>query len=131
VASLADFQVIHAKIGCGISNGAIGMNLDNPGRIIGLVVFLLLFASEFSIASPLQDASKTTDDNTTKKISMLFKAHCNRCHGEKKPGGMVRLDNLPFELNTNADVWFSIREQIDQELMPPDNQQRFPRPMPD
>lgn len=117
----------HAKIGCGISNGAIGMNLDNPGRIIGLVVFLWLFSSQFSIAAPLQDAGKTTDDNTTKKISMLFKAHCNRCHGEKKPGGMVRLDNLPFELNTNADVWFSIREQIDQELMPPDNPQRFPK----
>ena len=77
-------------------------------------------------AAPLQDANKVSDEST-KKITSLFKAHCNRCHGEKKPGGMVRLDNLPFDLASHSDIWFSVREQIDQELMPPDNGKKFPK----
>lgn len=96
-------------------------------RITTLVVILVAGMPGFLRAAPLQDASKVSDDATIKKITMLFKAHCNRCHGEKKPGGMVRLDNLPFDLSAHSDIWFSVREQIDQELMPPDNPQRFPK----
>ena len=96
-------------------------------RITTLVVILVASMPGFLRAAPLQDASKVSDDATIKKITMLFKAHCNRCHGEKKPGGMVRLDNLPFDLSAHSDIWFSVREQIDQELMPPDNPQRFPK----
>ena len=90
---------------------------------------MVIVTAGFLEAAPLQDANKVSDDST-KKITALFKAHCNRCHGEKKPGGMVRLDNLPFDLTSHSDIWFSVREQIDQELMPPDNGKSSPRKMP-
>ncbi len=87
---------------------------------------MVIITAGFLDAAPLQDANKVSDEST-KKITSLFKAHCNRCHGEKKPGGMVRLDNLPFDLTSHSDIWFSVREQIDQELMPPDNGKKFPK----
>ncbi len=92
-----------------------------------LILLLLINTPAWLDASPLQNAGNVSDDKTVKKITMLFKAHCNRCHGEKKPGGMVRLDNLPFELTSHSEIWFSVREQMDQELMPPGNPQRFPK----
>ena len=101
------------------------MEVSKSAQIIGLITWMMIVSSGFLNADPLQDANKVSDDATVKKITMLFKAHCNRCHGEKKPGGMVRLDNLPFDLTSHSDIWFSVREQIDQELMPPDNAQRF------
>ena len=103
------------------------MSVSKSAKIIGLITLLMILSSGFSNADPLQDATNVSDDATVKKITALFKVHCNRCHGEKKPGGMVRLDNLPFDLNSHSDIWFSVREQIDQELMPPDNSQKFPK----
>jgi uncharacterized membrane protein len=87
---------------------------------------MVIITAGYLDAAPLQDANNVSDEST-KKITALFKAHCNRCHGEKKPGGMVRLDNLPFDLASHSDIWFSVREQIDQELMPPDNGKKFPK----
>ncbi|NBR05513.1 MAG: hypothetical protein EBT92_07065, partial [Planctomycetes bacterium] len=123
MASLAALKVNKIKV----TNGVVQMSVSKSAKIIGLITLLMILSSGFSNADPLQDATNVSDDATVKKITALFKVHCNRCHGEKKPGGMVRLDNLPFDLNSHSDIWFSVREQIDQELMPPDNSQKFPK----
>ena len=95
-------------------------------KLVLKTLVIVIITAGYLGAAPLQDANKVPDEST-KKITALFKAHCNRCHGEKKPGGMVRLDNLPFDLTSHSDIWFSVREQIDQELMPPDNGKNFPK----
>ncbi|MBY0528354.1 MAG: DUF1588 domain-containing protein [Gemmataceae bacterium] len=59
------------------------------------------------------------EDDFTKVIRPFLAAHCVKCHGEQKPAGKVRLDNLTGDARTESDRLLAIREQIRDGLMPP------------
>jgi mono/diheme cytochrome c family protein len=61
-------------------------------------------------------------------LKAFLAKHCIECHGEAKPKGDLRLDNLPFEFTRPADLeaWKSVRERVSAGTMPPEK-----KPKPD
>ena len=74
--------------------------------------FLLL-----SLAMPLRAQS-------TSELDGFFEEHCNRCHGEKKEKGHLRLDTLSrdFSSEEDAERWFEIITRIGAGEMPPEDE---------
>ncbi len=89
-------------------------------------IFLSLILTSLASGQTLSNDVKLTNaEDSPLKIRAILKSHCNNCHGEKKPAGMARLDNLNFDFSVAADMWFAIKEQIEQELMPPENSRKL------
>jgi mono/diheme cytochrome c family protein len=56
------------------------------------------------------------------KYRAFFKSYCTECHGEEKQKGKVRLDNIPFALDTlkQAEDWAKILNSLNSGDMPPE-----------
>ena len=84
-------------------------------------LFLLFVLS--SVAAHAADAAK---ENYAKVVKPFFAEHCNRCHGEKKQKGDLRVDDLPmdFESPKISGHWMEIMERINSGDMPPEDEKR-------
>src|SRR6476660_4535816 len=82
---------------------------------------LLVGTSHSAFAAPA--ANQAEFDKTVKPF---FAAHCIKCHGEIKPKGDLRLDNisLDFAVPSNATHWTDILDRINSGAMPPMDQKR-------
>ncbi len=54
----------------------------------------------------------------------FLRAHCFKCHSEKKKSGGVRLDDLPADPARDVERWLAVRDQIRDGLMPPAKEPR-------
>lgn len=70
------------------------------------------------------------EDARSTLVAPFFQEHCNRCHGEKKQKGDLRVDDLKVDLQSPATMahWEEIMNRINSGDMPPDDE---PRPNPD
>src|SRR3954447_5087096 len=81
-------------------------------------LFLLLaLAAHATVRADTVPAANDYD----KVVKPFFAAHCNKCHGEKKPKGDLRLDNLPTDFVTPkiATHWTDIMDRMNAGAMPP------------
>lgn len=69
------------------------------------------------------------EDARSTLVAPFFQEHCNRCHGEKKQKGDLRVDDLKVDLQSPATMahWEEIMNRINSGDMPPDDE---PRPNP-
>ncbi len=65
-------------------------------------------------------------ESYNKLIKPFFSEHCEKCHGEKKKKGDLRLDTLgaDFESPAIAGHWMEIMERINSGDMPPEDEKR-------
>jgi mono/diheme cytochrome c family protein len=61
-----------------------------------------------------------------RKYEVLFKEHCLSCHNEEKRKGSVRLDNLPFEIESveTAERWQKVLNALNSAEMPPEEEKQ-------
>lgn len=52
-------------------------------------------------------------------VGDFLRAHCVKCHGALKQSGGIRLDELDGAVGRSIHIWFAIREQLADGLMPP------------
>ena len=86
-------------------------------RIIQLQwMFLWIVLAAFATAAAAQPQAVVN-----KKYELLFRDHCLSCHDEEKHKGSVRLDNLPFEINSLevAERWQKVLNSLNSGEMPP------------
>ncbi len=83
-------------------------------RLVSL--FSLLFGATLAFGQP-------ADPRFGESVAPFLKAHCVKCHGEEKPKGGVRLDDLTADAK-HADRWLAVRDQIRDGLMPPAKESR-------
>ena len=59
-------------------------------------------------------------------IKQFLAAHCLECHGAKEPAAGVRLDDLPFEIDTveAAERWQKMLDVLNSGEMPPEEKPR-------
>ena len=59
-------------------------------------------------------------------IDPFLAAHCLECHGDKEPAAGVRLDDLPFEIDTveAAERWQKMLDVLNSGEMPPEEKPR-------
>jgi hypothetical protein len=69
----------------------------------------------------LCSASQASEGEYDKVVKPFLAAHCVKCHGEVKPKGDLRLDNLPLDFVTpaNATHWTDIMDRMNSGAMPP------------
>lgn len=72
---------------------------------------------------PILRADEQPHAQLDEKHRTFFRDYCIECHGEKKQKGKLRLDDLPFALDTveRADRWQKILNQVNSGEMPPDD----------
>ena len=65
-----------------------------------------------------------------KIVQPFFKEHCNRCHGEKKQKGDLRVDTLAIDFDSPKTMgnWEEIMNRINSGDMPPDDVDKRPKP---
>ncbi|MEK6233438.1 MAG: DUF1592 domain-containing protein, partial [Planctomycetales bacterium] len=62
-----------------------------------------------------------------RKPGRFFRAHCIKCHGEKKPEGDFRIDNLSPKVGfEDTPQWVEIMERINAGEMPPEDEKKQP-----
>ncbi len=74
-------------------------------------------------AQPEIDKTKQSFDQS---ILGLFGKYCFRCHGKTDPSSEIDLqsDENPRMIADNAQLWNRVREQIESESMPPDDERQ-------
>ncbi len=89
---------------------------------IPLLCMLSIVATGWAL--PAQTPALQADYD--KHVKPYFAVHCFKCHGEKKPKGDFRLDNLPldFSLAKNATHWTDVMDRLNAGTMPPENEKR-------
>src|SRR5262249_45668442 len=93
---------------------------SGTSSIMRTSLVLSLFAA--MLASPYLRADTSDAARDYERIvKPFFAAHCLKCHGETKPKGDFRLDNLPIDLTVpkNATHWTDIFDRINAGTMPP------------
>jgi hypothetical protein len=60
------------------------------------------------------------------KHRVFFSENCNKCHNAEKQKGKVRLDDIPFTLDTieRADLWQKVLNAINSGDMPPEDEKQ-------
>ena len=78
------------------------------------------------VPAPAAPASSVPAGDFDKVIAPFFKEHCNRCHGEKKQKGDLRLDTLGRDFATPkfAMHWADIMDRISAAEMPPEDEEQ-------
>src|SRR5262245_10410914 len=82
---------------------------------------LLLLLVTLATGAPDRADSAPGAGDYEKIVKPYFAAHCLKCHGEKKPKGDFRLDNLPTDFLTPkiATHWTDIMDRVNAGAMPP------------
>ena len=77
----------------------------------------------------LARAAGTDPAGLEKTVKPFFTEHCNKCHGEKKQKGDLRVDNLAIDFDSPKIMghWEEIMNRINSGDMPPDDEDR-PKP---
>ena len=72
-------------------------------------------------STTLRADTVSTATGYEKIVKPFFAAHCNKCHGEKKPKGDLRLDNLSVDFVSPkiATHWTDIMDRMNAGAMPP------------
>src|SRR4051812_1765499 len=93
--------------------------------ITRVLVICLLFAGpglprEATAADPPRD--KSLDD----QIRPFLAKHCLECHGQEKPKGKLRLDQLSADFGDAAarERWLAVLERVKTGVMPPKGKPR-------
>lgn len=95
------------------------MSLRFASRLVTVLTFILSTCS-----------TRAWADNTwTEVVRPFLVQHCERCHGDQKQNGDLRLDTLAvdFDSSTNAGVWIEVMDNLNLGEMPPEGE---PRPDP-
>lgn len=81
----------------------------------------------FAAASPARAAQ--TPESLEKIARPFFQEHCNKCHGEKKQKGDLRVDNLGIDFDSPKIMghWEEIMNRINSGDMPPDDVDKRPK----
>ena len=71
-------------------------------------------------------AADAASESFGKVVKPFFSEHCNKCHGEKKKKGDLRLDTLAIDFESPAisGHWMEIMERINSGDMPPEDEER-------
>lgn len=102
--------------------------LGRRGRILRTLAFLV---SGAALACCIEAAGSLAPAEPPRAAigrahEAFFKAHCLKCHSEKKQEGQVRLDDVPFEITTltAAERWQKVLGVLNSGEMPPRSQPR-------
>jgi hypothetical protein len=57
-------------------------------------------------------------------VAAFIQARCWKCHGQAKPAGGLRLDDLPADPSKDVERWLAVRNQVREGLMPPAKEPR-------
>ncbi|MEO6742165.1 MAG: c-type cytochrome domain-containing protein, partial [Chthoniobacteraceae bacterium] len=94
----------------------------------------LLFAVAFLLRFCLRDAATAGESPTSltgreKLVRPFFAEHCDKCHGEKKQKGDLRVDTLAIDFDSPKAMgnWEEIMNRINSGDMPPEDEKR-PKP---
>ena len=90
-----------------------------------------LFFASLLFASAAQAAEQTTPVNGIDSlVKPFFAEHCNKCHGEKKQKGDLRVDTLKIDFESPKIMghWEEIMNRINTGDMPPDDVDKRPKP---
>ncbi len=100
--------------------------MSGPKQIL---VFLLIASAVCHIALPASAESPEAGADFDKSVAPFLREHCNRCHGEKKQKGDLRLDTLgrDFSAPPVAMHWADIMDRISAAEMPPEDEKQ-PKP---
>src|SRR5438093_6721379 len=82
-----------------------------------LLILLVALAAPATVRADTGPAASDYE----KIVKPFFAAHCLKCHGEKKPKGDLRLDNLPIDF-VNPKVathWTDVMDRMNSGAMPP------------
>jgi mono/diheme cytochrome c family protein len=91
------------------------------GRLGALALAILLHAAA-PAARGFEDA-ESPDRAFDLRVKPFLKQHCQRCHGAEKQTSGVRVDQLgPTPEDRQLKLWSAIREQVAEEVMPPEDQ---------
>ncbi len=92
--------------------------------LVSAVVFLFGLPSSLRADDPLAlDLQRVND-----QIQPFLTKHCQACHGNDKPKGKFRIDQLSVDLSKLAhrEQWLAVAEQLKTGAMPPDDKPRPP-----
>lgn len=80
-------------------------------------------------AAPQAHAAAPSPENLEKIARPFFQEHCNKCHGEKKQKGDLRVDNLGIDFDSPKIMghWEEIMNRINSGDMPPDDVDKRPK----
>jgi mono/diheme cytochrome c family protein len=75
-------------------------------------------------------AVKAGTENLETVVKPFFAEHCNKCHGEKKQKGDLRVDTLTIDFESPKIMghWEEIMNRINSGDMPPDDEEKRPKP---
>lgn len=96
-----------------------------------ILSFLLLASgSGVTFAAPSAGASASAKAEFDQRAQPFLEQHCNRCHGEKKQKGELRLDTLSRDLAGGGSTakWAEVMDRISSGEMPPKDE---PKPAAD
>ncbi len=81
------------------------------------------FALGFCWSNLLCGAEVSLNAQLDEKQRAFLKDYCVECHGPEKQKGKLRLDDIPFSLDTveRADRWQKVLNQVNSGEMPPDD----------
>ncbi|MEP6671469.1 MAG: DUF1592 domain-containing protein [Chthoniobacter sp.] len=87
-------------------------------------------AALLAVAAPQASAAVPGQENLEKVARPFFREHCNKCHGEKKQKGDLRVDNLTIDFDSPKIMghWEEIMNRINSGDMPPDDVDKRPKP---
>ena len=88
-------------------------------KSLPIIALIAAFASLPSVAATAPEPH----------VATFFKAHCNKCHDEKKQKGDLRVDNLTVDFSSPKIMgnWEEIMNRINSGDMPPEKEKR-PKP---
>lgn len=91
----------------------------------GIRFFLTVFFVCFWISTAFAAAPKAV---LNEKHRTVFKEYCASCHNAEKQKGKLRLDDIPFTVDTieRADVWQKILNALNSGEMPPEEEKQVP-----
>ena len=97
----------------------------HPGFNFGVALLLAFFSG--GIAEAADSATSLT--GREKLVRPFFAEHCNKCHGEKKQKGDLRVDTLAIDFDSPKTMgnWEEIMNRINSGDMPPEDEKR-PKP---
>ncbi len=77
-------------------------------------------------AAPDGSVTPPTPETLNKMVRPFFAEHCNKCHGEKKQKGDLRVDTLGIDLDSPKIMghWEEIMNRMNSGDMPPDEEDR-------
>lgn len=93
-----------------------------PLRIALALCFALCVIGQNAFCAPASGLPAAPSARVDEKHRAFFREYCVECHGVKKQEGKLRLDDIPFALDSVelADRWQKILTQINSGEMPPE-----------